>query len=372
MNRVFQTLTSQQAIQIDKTIPDNMLICSAPEIVRKELNINIKAVDIYQFAMIAYQILYRKQPFEDASLLQSELIALLKTLDYNGNPLRPTLTPVSCFDAKFLSLFESCWAENPSIRIGAVALKREIFSQTKKFSQNLMDHIVNVLETYTNNLEKTIAERTEKANEEKKRADNVLCQLLPEMVANALKSGHLLPPEIFEMATVCFTSVVSFKDVMINKEPQIVVDTLNMIYQLMDDTIARYDAYKLSREFRIPTIQADHLTLRIGLNSGPVAAGVVGVTLPKYCLFGDTVNVASRMESTGEADKIHISESLYSILETLDRYQMEKRGTVMVKEYFAKNTIALIIPSANRHTAIPSTQIICTTIYKKLAKNRSL
>uniref|UniRef100_A0A915K330 Guanylate cyclase domain-containing protein n=1 Tax=Romanomermis culicivorax TaxID=13658 RepID=A0A915K330_ROMCU len=298
MDRIFRTLTVQRAIQIDRKLQENVLICSAPEIVRGELNINNKAVDIYQFAMIAYQIFYRKQPFEDASLSQSV----------------------------------------PS-RI----------------------------------------------------------QILSRMVANALKSGHQLPPEVFDSATVCFSSVVGFREITTNKKPTAIVNTLNMIYRLMDDTIANYDAYKsidlglsfrtfmqilckdpqlerllntlfpvetvldsylivsgvptrngnshasymadlsinllkLSKKFHAPAILANHLTLRIGLNSGSVAAGVVGVTLPKYCLFGDTVNIASRVET----DKIHISESVYSILESTGGYEMEKRGTVMLKLFVLK------------------------------------
>nr|CAD7581685.1 unnamed protein product [Timema californicum] len=150
-------------------------------------------------------------------------------------------------------------------------------------------------------------------------------------VADKLKLGMPVDPEDFREVTIYFSDIVGFTTISAYSTPFEVVDLLNDLYTCFDATINAYNVYKTigdaymvvgglpvrildhadqiatmaldllhqSGRFKIRHLPYTPLRLRIGLHTGPCCAGVVGLTMPRYCLFGDTVNTASRMESTG-------------------------------------------------------------------------
>lgn len=231
---------------------------------------------------------------------------------------------------------------------------------------NIVDNLLKRMEMYANNLEELVEERTQDYLEEKKKCEKLLYQLLPQSVAAQLISGQPVVAETFDQVTIYFSDIVGFTAISAESTPMQVVQFLNDLYTCFDSIVENFDVYKVetigdaymvvsglpirngnyhAREiarlalalleavhnFRIHHRPDDRLKLRIGLHTGPCVAGVVGQKMPRYCLFGDTVNTASRMESNGEALKIHISETTKLALDEFGSFVTTRRGLVPMK-----------------------------------------
>ncbi|KAM7307789.1 hypothetical protein ISCGN_011425 [Ixodes scapularis] len=258
------------------------------------------------------------------------------------------------------------------------------FARRKRRKSNIVETMFQMLEKYSNNLEDLIRERTVQLDEEKKKTEQLLNRMLPSSVAETLKAGLPVIPEKFEEVTVYFSDIVGFTTISAYSEPMEIVDLLNDLYTAFDSTINHYNIYKvetigdaymvvgglpervrdhaeqvatmaldllhLCGKFKIRHMANVPLMLRIGLHTGPVVAGVVGLTMPRYCLFGDTVNTASRMESTGrgnlllslprtrelfmgrhKAYRIHISRTTERKLRQAGGYHVKYRGEIVLK-----------------------------------------
>ncbi|CAH1779758.1 unnamed protein product, partial [Owenia fusiformis] len=218
-----------------------------------------------------------------------------------------------------------------------------------------------------------VSTKSEELRYEKKRSDKLLHQMLPKQIADQLKLNDEVPPEYYDAATIFFSDIVGFTKISSISTPLQVVEFLNRMYSLFDATIDRYDVYKVETigdsymvvsglperngtahaseicclalelrtsisEFVIPHMPLDNVHLRIGINSGPCVAGIVGTKMPRYCLFGDTVNTASRMESTGKAMKIQLSESTKALLDEIGGFVTAPRDQVEIKGKGSMNT----------------------------------
>lgn len=196
---------------------------------------------------------------------------------------------------------------------------------------------------------------------EQEQAERLLLNILPKVIAQRLKQLESTIADNFEEVTVLFADIVGFTELSARFPPAQVVELLNRIFSAFDELSDYYglekiktigDAYMVVGG--LPTPRPDHaeatanmaldmqrvitqfnnqnnqtLSIRIGINTGPVVAGVIGIKKFSYDLWGDTVNIASRMESQGLPDKIQVTEFTYKKLQ--DNYLFEERGTIQVK-----------------------------------------
>ncbi|ETE72448.1 Guanylate cyclase soluble subunit beta-2, partial [Ophiophagus hannah] len=213
---------------------------------------------------------------------------------------------------------------------------------------------------------------------EKKKSETLLYAMLPKHVANLLKEGKKVEAGDFSCCTILFSDVVTFTNICSVCEPIQIVNMLNLMYSKFDRLTNIHGVYKVetigdaymvvggvpvpvashgervanfalgmriaAREVMNP-ITTRPIQIRIGIHTGPVLAGVVGEKMPRYCLFGDTVNTASRMESHGLPDKIHISSMTFKALppqvfETAERGPIEVKGKGKMTTYFLKQNLS--------------------------------
>ncbi|XP_015240974.1 PREDICTED: retinal guanylyl cyclase 2-like [Cyprinodon variegatus] len=341
------------------------LLWTAPEILRTSTPglHGTPAADVYSFAIIMQEVVIRGPPFCMLDLSDSEILEKLRKPPPLCRPVvSPDYAPMEC-----IQLMKQCWTEQPDKR----PTFEDIFDQFKNINKgkktNIIDSMLRMLEQYSSNLEELIRERTEELEIEKQKTEKLLTQMLPTSVAEALMVGSVVEPEHFDNVSLYFSDIVGFTTISANSEPIEVVDLLNDLYTLFDAIIGNHDVYKVEtigdaymvasgvpvpndnrHAAEIANMSLDILSavgtfkmrhmpdvpvrIRIGLHTGPCVAGVVGLTMPRYCLFGDTVTTASRMESSGMPYRIHVHESTVKVLRELNLgYKLQLRGRTEVK-----------------------------------------
>jgi adenylate cyclase len=198
--------------------------------------------------------------------------------------------------------------------------------------------------------------------QEQAKAENLLLNILPRSIADKLKAETQPIADQFESASILFADVVDFTPLSSRLDAREVVGLLDRLFTSFDELVDRYDVEKIKTigdcymvAAGVPTQRPDHadalaglalemrecaksclpdgdgrdLRLRIGISSGPVVAGVIGRRRFLYDLWGDTVNMASRMESHGTPDEIQITRSTRELLD--DHFVTEPIGLVDVK-----------------------------------------
>ncbi|KAM3875317.1 retinal guanylyl cyclase 2 [Diretmus argenteus] len=369
-----ELLESQKASK--KEPPPEDLFWTAPEFLREPESSRKGTYkgDVYSFAIILQEVVVRGPPYCMLGLPPEEIIRKVKKPPPMCRPtVAPDQAPLEC-----IQLMKQCWSELPDRRPGF----DEIFDQFKIINKgkktNIIDSMLRMLEQYSSNLEDLIRERTEELEVEKHRTEKLLAEMLPPSVAEALKTGATVEPEYFDQVTIYFSDIVGFTTISSLSDPIEVVDLLNDLYSLFDAVLNNHDVYKVETigdaymvasglpkrngnkhaaeianmslnilssvgSFHMRHMPDVPVRIRIGIHSGSCVAGVVGLTMPRYCLFGDTINTASRMESTGLPYRIHVNMTTVKILHSLNEgYKINVRGKTELKGKGIEETYWLV------------------------------
>jgi adenylate cyclase len=232
------------------------------------------------------------------------------------------------------------------------------------------------IQVHSEQLEDLVKQRTRELIEEKHTSERLLLNVLPLPIADRLKNGESLIVDRFDSVSVLFADIVGFTALSSRTTPEKLVTMLNDVFSAFDKLAEKHglekiktigDAYMVVAG--IPQPIADHaiaishmaidmlaaiaeystrtrsdLSIRIGIHSGSVVAGVIGQKKFIYDLWGDTVNTASRMESAGLPGRIHVSE--VTQLAIRDEFELEERGAIEIKGKGLMTTFLLVGPRA--------------------------
>ncbi len=210
-------------------------------------------------------------------------------------------------------------------------------------------------------LQKTEFQTRRELEAAQEKSERLLLNILPGSIAERLKSQNIIIADSFDEVTVLFADIVGFTEISTKISPIELVELLNQLFSMFDQLAEKHklekiktigDAYLVVAGLPIPcpnhaiaiaemgldmqeavksfnSLTGQSLRLRIGISTGPVVAGVIGLKKFAYDLWGDTVNTASRMESHGLAGQIQVSESTYMYLQ--EKYLFVKRGIIQIK-----------------------------------------
>lgn len=241
--------------------------------------------------------------------------------------------------------------------------------------QDELGEVMEAFNSMFNRVSTEIAQRKkaeEILREEQKKSEKLLLNILPQPIAERLKQKQSCIADGFKEVTILFADIVGFTQLSARVSPEKLVNLLNEIFSKFDELTERHnlekiktigDAYMVASG--LPNPCANHaaaiaemaldmqeevtkfsnkygedLKIRIGINTGPVVAGVIGTKKFIYDLWGDAVNIASRMESHGVAGSIQVSAETYKLLQ--DNYLFQERGVISIKGKGEMSTYLLI------------------------------
>ena len=247
----------------------------------------------------------------------------------------------------------------PILRLTEVAETIKSGNLTARSTVTSQDEIGILADTF-NSMTASLQYTLDSLRIEQEKSENLLLNILPKDIAELLKKKPDSIAEQYSEASILFADVVNFTPMSSQMKPIELVELLNQVFSQFDDLVEKYDLEKIKTigdcymvASGVPRPRQDHakvitclaldmqeivrksdyfgrkLIFRIGINSGPVVAGVIGRKKFIYDLWGDAVNTASRMESNGTGGLVQITKETYNLIH--DDFVCEPRGVIHVK-----------------------------------------
>ena len=220
---------------------------------------------------------------------------------------------------------------------------------------------VRQMEQMQDSTSRLLSKLTQELSEERAKSQSLLLNILPQAIINRLEAGETVIADRFPEVTVLFSDFLGFTEISSEMDPSALVTELNSLFSEFDLMCERAQVEKIKTigdaylaVGGLPGTRADHAVavgelalgmveaierrnagaerswqVRIGIHTGPAVAGVIGTRKFVYDVWGDTVNVASRLETSAEPNRIHVSESFAGRVK--DRFHLEPRGSLDLK-----------------------------------------
>lgn len=313
----------------------------APEYLRGKTEYGAPC-DIYSFGIILFEIYGRKKPYEG----ENPRKVLRAVCDPRKNKRPPV--PNTC-PPKMVEVMKKCWSPDPFYRPHAKDLDMLFMDMQPIDAEPVQPEQHDYLQ--------------------KRRTGDMLYEVFPKKVADQLKAGKKVEQETHENVTILFSDIVHFTNISQTMSPAKVCNMLDRLYLAFDELARKHEVFKVETigdaymgvtnlennqdhdhvkriaEFAIDAVEAagnilideenprkGYVRIRVGFHSGQVVSNVIGSLNPRFGLFGDTVNTASRMESNSISGKIHCSRQAAELLaEQAPEIPIWKRGKIGVK-----------------------------------------
>jgi len=256
------------------------------------------------------------------------------------------------------------------ILIAGNAKKKELLIKTADDFISKNQNLITLLET-----------KNEEVRIEQIKNEKLLLNILPNEIIEELKKNGSVEAKLFDSSTVLFTDFKGFTSMSERLSPSALIKELNCCFSKFDEIAEKHGVEKVKTigdaymaVAGVPSTNINHakcaldaaieiqnfifnrasdkkelgqpfFEIRIGLHSGPVIAGIVGLKKFQYDIWGDSVNIASRMESSGIVGKVNVSEATYFLLKDNPKFSFESRGELevkgkgMMKMFYANNKL---------------------------------